>query len=603
MSEINNPSSPPRKRGSSATAQSDQWVAATKRRAVYRLPLDSRVRGSDGRKSTYWKTSIHFRSASQRKCGRLDGRAVPITLIAGTLMRSGAAMTFLLILAACTVGPEYQRPLAAVPAAYKEATNRPSASKEPGWQVARPADWVDRGQWWSVFRDPVLDGLERQIDISNQNIAAAEAAFRQAEAIVAQARAGFFPIAQINASAQRSRGGGGGGGGSAGAGRGGGGGGIANFFSIAGSASWIPDLWGKVRRTVEGDVASAQASAGAVASARLAAQGQLASDYLQLRVADELKRLLDAAAKAYGESLRISQNQYNAGIASAADVAQARTQLQSTEAQAIAVGVLRAQLEHAIAVLIGKPPAEVTIAPAATVPGLPGIPAELPSTLLERRPDIAAAERRMAAANAQIGVAEAAFFPAVTLSGNAGSAAATIGKLLSASSLVWSFGGALAETIFDAGARHAQVAQARAQLDAAVAEYRQTVLSGFQQVEDQLAAQRILADQAAAQDVAVGSSREAERIITNQYKAGTVAYTNVVVAQTAALSNAEAALNVRQSRLLAAVALIQALGGGWDLAQLPDQERIEQDSPLNFSPLPPEDATPASFWGALPKLW
>ena len=493
----------------------------------------------------------------------------------------------------CTVGPDYQRPAAAVPASYKEASH-----KETGWKVARPADAIDRGQWWSVFRDPVLDGLERQIDISNQNLAAAEAAFRQAEAIVAQARAGFFPTAQINAAAQRSRAGGA----AISAGRGGSGS-ISNFFSIAGAASWIPDLWGQVRRIVEGDVASAQASAGNVAGARLAAQGQLAGNYLQLRVADELGRLLDAAAKAYGESLRISQNQYNAGIVSAADVAQARTQLQSTEAQAIAVGVVRAQLEHAIAVLIGKPPAELTIAPVATAPALPDIPAELPSTLLERRPDIAAAERRMAAANAQIGVAETAFFPTVTLSGNTGSAAATLAKLLSASSLVWSFGGTLVETVFDAGARHAQVEQARAVLDAAVAQYRQTVLTGFQQVEDQLAAQRILAEQAAAQEIAVASSREAERIITNQYKAGTVAYTNVVVAQTAALSNAEAALNVRQSRLLAAVALIQALGGGWDAAQLPSRDRIEKDSPLNFSPFPPEDAIPATFWGTLPKLW
>jgi NodT family efflux transporter outer membrane factor (OMF) lipoprotein len=499
-------------------------------------------------------------------------------------------MTILLIASACTVGPDYQRPDAPVPAAYKEA-----AGREAGWQVARPADATDRGAWWSVFRDPVLDGLERQIDISNQNLKAAEAAFREAEAIVTQARAGFFPTAQINASATRSRSGGGGGAGVSGTAGGGGSGRISNFFSITGAASWIPDLWGRVRRTVEGDVASAQASAGAVAGARLAAQGQLAAAYLQLRVADELKRLLDSSVKAFGESLRISQNQYNAGIVSASDVAQARTQVESTQARAIAVGVVRAQFEHAIAVLVGKPPAELTIAPVATVPAFPDIPAGLPSTLLERRPDIAAAERKMAAANAQIGVAEAAFFPTVTLSADIGSAAAKLAKLLTASSRVWSFGSTLAETIFDAGARHAQVEEARALLDAAIADYRQTVLTGFQQVEDQLAAQRILAEQAVAQDSAVASAREAERIITNQYKAGTVAYTNVVVAQTAALSNAETALAVRQSRLLAAVALIQALGGGWDLAQLPDRGRIEADAPLNFSPFPPADA--------LPKWW
>ncbi len=508
-----------------------------------------------------------------------------------------AGMTICMVVTACTVGPDYQRPAASVPAAYKEA-----AQTETKWAVARPSDASERGAWWSVYHDPVLDGLEQQIDISNQKLKAAEAAFRQAEAIVTQARAGFFPTAQINAPATRSRGGGGGGGTSATAspssssstGRGGSRS-IANFFSTTGSASWIPDLWGKVRRTVEGDVATAQASAGDVANARLAAQGQLASAYMQLRVADELKRLLDTAVKAYGESLRISQNQYNAGIASASDVAQARTQLASTQAQAIATGVLRAQFEHAIAVLIGKPPAELTIAPVATVPALPEIPAGLPSTLLERRPDIAAAERRMAAANAQIGVAEAPFFPTVTLSASSGSAAATLAKLLSASSRIWSFGSTLVETIFDAGARHAVVEQDRAAFDATVADYRQAVLTGFQQVEDELAALRILAGQAAAEDVAVASSREAERIITNQYKAGTVAYTAVIVAQTAALTNAQAALAVRQSRLLAGVALIQALGGGWDASQVPDPERIESDSPLNFSPLPPADA-----W---PKLW
>ncbi len=477
-------------------------------------------------------------------------------------------MALALALAACTVGPDYHPPAAPVPAAYKEA----------GWQQARPADAIDRGAWWSLYRDPVLDRLERQVDISNQNLKAAAAAFRQAEAIVAQGRAGFFPTAQIGASADRSR--------ASGSGR------ITNFFTTTASAGWVPDLWGKVGRSVEGSLANAQASAGEVASARLAAQAQLATDYLQLRVADELKRLLDAAAKAYGESLRITQNQYKAGIAAASDVAQAQTQLNSTRAQGIAVGVARAQYEHAIAVLIGKPPAELTIAPAATLPPLPDIPAGLPSALLQRRPDIAAAERRMEAANAGIGVAEAAFFPDVSLSGDTGTASATLAKLLSASSLVWSLGSSLAQTVFDAGIRHAQVAEARAAYDAAVATYRQTVLTGFQQVEDALSALRILAAQAAAEDSAVTASREAERIIVNQYKAGTVAYTSVVVAQTAALLNAESALNIQQNRLVAGVALIEALGGGWDAAQLPSRTRIERDSPLDFNPLPPADALP-----------
>lgn len=502
--------------------------------------------------------------------------------------RNGAAFAgvTLLLAAGCTVGPDYRRPPVVVPVAYKEG----------GWQRALPADAMDRGAWWTVFQDPVLDRLEAQVAISNQNLKAAEASYRQAEAIVTQARAGYFPTAQIDAAADRSRSSGTLGRGPAGPGI------IINHFSSTLTASWIPDLWGKVRRTVESDIATAQARAGDTASARLAAQSLLASDYLQLRVADELKRLLDAAAKAYAESLRITQNQYNAGIVAASDVAQAQTQLESTRAQAIATGVLRAQYEHAIAVLIGKPPAELTIAPVDRLPPLPVVPAGLPSALLQRRPDIAAAERRMAAANAQIGVAETAFFPDVTLSADYDTEAERLAKLLSASSRTWSLGGSLVQTVFDAGDNQAIVAQDRALLDAAVADYRQTVLTGFQQVEDELSSLRILAQQLAAAERAVTSSREAERILFNQYKAGTVAYTSVVVAQTAALSNAETAVNIRQSRLLAAVALIEALGGGWDSSQLPSPERIEAEAPLNFNPLPPADSFSNRFWNWLPKL-
>jgi NodT family efflux transporter outer membrane factor (OMF) lipoprotein len=486
-------------------------------------------------------------------------------------------MSALTLLSACAVGPDYQRPSAPVPAQYKEA----------GWKVGEPLDAIDRGAWWSVYNDPVLDGLERQIDISNQNLAAAEAAFRQAEFIVAQARAQFFPTATVNASAQRSRGGGAAGSGTTPVGGGGGGGRITNFFSTSTVASWIPDLWGRVRRTVESNVASAQVSAGDLASARLAAQGALASDYLQLRVADELKRLLDATALYYGESLRITRNQYTAGVADQSAVAQAETQLRSTEAQAIAVGVTRAQLEHAIAVLIGKPPAELSIAPTNVVTEVPVVPAGLPSALLERRPDIAATERQMAAANAQIGVAEAAFYPTITLSADYGVMALQITKLFIDQARFWAFGSSLAQTVIDAGARRAVVEEARAFFDQTIANYRQTVLTAFQQVEDQLAALRILANQAEAESAAVKSAREAERIISNQWLAGTVAYTSVVVAQATALANEETALNIRQSRLVASAALIQALGGGWDAGQLPSRERIEEDAPLNFSPFPP----------------
>jgi NodT family efflux transporter outer membrane factor (OMF) lipoprotein len=476
---------------------------------------------------------------------------------------------------ACTVGPDYGRPDAPVPAQYKEA----------GWKVGEPLDVIDRGAWWSIYKDPMLDDLEKQIDISNQNLKAAAAAFEQSEWIVAQARAGFFPTGDLNASAQRSRTGGGSIS-STGAGRTGF---LSSTFSTSVSASWVPDLWGRIRRAVEGDVASAQASAADLASARLAAQGALASDYLQLRVSDELRRLLDAAAKYYAESLRITRNQYQSGTADQSAVSQAEAQLEATQSQAIATGVTRAQLEHAIAVLIGKPPAEFSIPPTEVIIAVPVMPPEMPSALLERRPDIAAAERLMAAANAQIGVFVAAFFPDITLSGNYGTSAVLLHRLLATSSRFWSFGSTLVQTIFDAGARSAQVEEARAVFDQDVANYRQTVLTAFQQVEDQLAALRILAQQADVQDKAVAAAFEAERIINNQYLAGTVAYTSVIVAQQTALADAETAVNIRQSRLVASAALIQALGGGWDAAQLPSRERIEENAPLNFSPFPPAE--------------
>jgi NodT family efflux transporter outer membrane factor (OMF) lipoprotein len=481
----------------------------------------------------------------------------------GRTARTGLG-ALLALLSACTVGPNYHRPSAPLSAHYKE-----------GWTPARPAEAVARGPWWSIYDDPVLDSLEQRIDISNQNLKAAEASFRTAEAIVAQARAGFFPTATASASAQR-----------AGASAAAGSGGVGNLFQARASASWVPDLWGRVRRTVESEVASAQASAGDLANARLAAQAALAADYLQLRVADELKRLLDAESKAFAESLRITMNQLAAGTAAESDVAQAEAQLKSTQAQAVAVGNTRAQLEHAIAVLIGVPPAELSIEPVPTVPETPAIPAGFPSQLLERRPDIAAAERVVAAANAQIGVAESAFFPDLTLSADYGVAAATFARLLSTSSRVWSLGSDLVQTIFDAGARNAQLEQARATYDQTVAQYRQTVLTAIQQVEDALAAQRILAEQLRAQDQAVASARRAERIIDNQYRAGTIAYTAVIVAETTALNDAVTAIDIRQSRLTASVALIEALGGGWQSALLPTRERIEADSPLNFSPFP-----------------
>ena len=486
------------------------------------------------------------------------------------------------VLSACTVGPDYRRPGALVPALYKEA--RP----QPGWKLGQPSDMISRGAWWAIYNDPVLDGLERRIDISNQNLKAAAAALRQAEEIVAEARAGFFPTGTVGLQAQRSRSGG-----SASSGTGsssflvGSGGRLGSFFSDNVAASWTPDLWGQVRRTVEANVATAQASAADLANARLSAQGTLAGDYLQLRIADELKRLLDQSAKDFAESLRITQNQYAAGTAAQSDVSQAEAQLQSTQAQAIATGVTRAQFEHAIAVLIGVPPAELTIEPTDYVQEVPEIPPGLPSALLERRPDIAAAERTMQAANAEIGVEVAAFYPTITLSADAGTSAASLNKLIGETGEFWSFGANLAQTVFDAGLRNAQVQSAVAVFDEDLANYRQTVLTALQQVEDQLAALRILAEEAAVQDAAVVSAREAVRVLNNQYLAGTVAYTSVIVAEQTALSDAETALTIRESRLVASASLIQALGGGWNAVQLPSRENIENAAPLNFNPLPP----------------
>jgi NodT family efflux transporter outer membrane factor (OMF) lipoprotein len=486
------------------------------------------------------------------------------------------------VLSACTVGPDYRRPSAAAPAQYKEA--RP----QPGWKFGQPNGVINRGAWWAIYHDPVLDGLERRIDISNQNLKAAAAALRQAEEIVAEARAGFFPTGTVNLQAQRSRSGG-----SASSGTGsssfvvGSGGHIGSFFSDDVAASWTPDFWGQIRRTVEANVATAQASAAELANARLSAQGTLAGDYLQLRIADELRRLLDQSAKDYAESLRITQNQYRSGTADQSAVSQAEAQLQSTQAQAIATGVTRAQFEHAIAVLIGVPPAELSIVPTDYVIEIPDVPPELPSALLERRPDIAAAERTMASANAEIGVEVAAFYPTITLSADAGTSAASLTKLIGETGEFWSFGATLAQTVFDAGLRNARVQQAVAVFDQDLADYRQTVLTAFQQVEDQLAALRILAEEQKVQDAAVVSAREAVRVLNNQYLAGTVAYTSVIVADQTALTDAVTAVNIRQSRLVASAALIQALGGDWDAAQLPNREGIDAAAPLNFNPLPP----------------
>ncbi|HTT79980.1 MAG TPA: efflux transporter outer membrane subunit [Stellaceae bacterium] len=502
-------------------------------------------------------------------------------------LAAGAGAALLTLLAGCVVGPDYHRPAAPLPAAYKEAK---------GWQRALPADAMKRGAWWAIYQDPVLDRLERRVAVSNQNLKEAAAAYREATAIVAEARAQWFPAVTGNAAATRTRTPGGGA--SAVGGIAGSSGFISNSFSLDAAASWTPDLWGKIDRLVEANIATAQADAGDLANARLAAQGTLASDYVQLRVTDELERLLTASANAYAASLQITQNQYRAGTTDQSAVAQAEAQLDSTRAQAIAEDNTRAALEHAIAVLIGEPPAALTIAPTTAVIAVPQIPAGLPAALIERRPDIAAAERQMAAANAEIGIAEAAFFPDVTLSAQSGSEAAMLANLLTAPARTWSLGGNLAESLFNGGLNQATVEEQRAAYDAAVATYRQTVLTALQQVEDELAAQRILAEEAKVQANAVTAAREAERIIDNQYKAGTVAYTSVIVAEQTALTDAVTLANIRQSRLVASVALIEALGGGWEASQLPTPGAVERQNPLNFSPIPPSDSWPKflRFW-------
>ncbi|MTJ83591.1 MAG: efflux transporter outer membrane subunit [Telmatospirillum sp.] len=459
-------------------------------------------------------------------------------------------------LAACAVGPDYQRPEAAEPAHYKER-----AADTGIWSPGRPADGIDRGAWWGVFGDPVLDGLMEQVTVSNQNIKAAEAAYRQAMAAADAAFAGLFPTLSGGASGQRSQ--------SLATSRPGGAttSVVGSSFSASLSASWAPDIWGKVRRAVEQGDAAAEASAADLANARLSAQGALAADYFALRYQDALKHLLEATATAYRRSLDITRNQYAAGTAARSDVAQAETQLASTEAQLVATGVQRATLEHAIAVLTGKAPADFSLPDTGVLAAVPDVPAGVPSDLLQRRPDIAAAERRVAAANAAIGIAISAYFPSLTLTGSDGFSSSSLGSLIQTSNNVWSFGPQLAVTLFDAGARSAQVEEARAAYDQSVATYRQTVLAALQAVEDQMAALKTLSAQADVQGRAVASAKEAERLITNQYLAGTVAYTSVVTAQTASLTNQQTALSIAQSRLAATVSLIQALGGGWQVPE------------------------------------
>ena len=481
----------------------------------------------------------------------------------------GAALT------GCTVGPDYAPPPTPVPATYKELK---------GWRRAAPNDESDRGLWWLVFKDPKLNAFEPQVELSNKTVAAAEAAYRQSLAIIQKDQAGLFPTLAFNYNATGSYTGGSSGsfttipGTSVAVSTGG----VSSTLAVSTlstNASWDLDLWGKIRRQVESDVAAAQVSAADLANAKLSAQGLLATAYYNLRAADALQALLDQTVMAYKKTLKITEHQHDAGTVSGADVATAEAQVLAVESAAINVGVMRAQFEHAIAVLMGKPPADFSIPASPLGHQIPDIPVSVPSALLERRPDIAATERTLQQQNALIGAAIALYYPDVNLSGLFGFSGTGALALAFANEL-GSVGANVAQTAFDAGSRDAQVEAALAAYQQSVATYQQTVLTAFQQVEDQLAAIRVLARQQKVADRAVEVAQRELNLYLDQYEAGTVAFTAVVVAQTNLLAAEEATLAVRQNRFLAGVALIEALGGGWNAELLPSRATLEHLNPL-----------------------
>ena len=507
--------------------------------------------------------------------------------------------------ATCAVGPNYVRPTAPVPPKYKELP--PSQATTTGqWKEAQPSDAAQRGKWWELFREPELNGLEEQVAISNQSIAQAEAQFRGARALARVARASLFPSLGVGASVTRSSG-------------------VVQSspkptsgppptvmaYAVPVDLAWEADVFGGIRRNLEAGVASAQASAAQLEAVRLAIQAELAVDYFALRGVDGQRQLLDstgpfeqavlggfsadrlgyAFASGYQAALQLTENQYKQGVVSGVDVAQAQTQLETTRAQATDLGVSRAQLEHAIAVLVGKPPGDFSLqaGPIRVVPVQ--VPVGVPSELLERRPDIAAAERLAAAANAQIGVAKAAYFPTFTLAASGGYGNSTLSNFFSLPNRFWSLGPALLETLFDGGRRRALSEQAWASYDAAVAVYRESVLTAFQDVEDNLAALRVLAVEAAQQADAVTASERSLTIAKNRYQGGITTYLEVVTAQSAALANERTAIDLLTRRMTASVNLIKALGGGWRESDLPDRrvtlERVVRPAaPTPAAPTP-----------------
>ena len=454
----------------------------------------------------------------------------------------------LLALAGCAVGPDHHRPEAAVPAQFREAA---------GWKLAEPGDGQHTSEWWKRFGDAQLDTLVDEAGRANQNIRIAEARYRQASALLDAAQAQYFPTLGSTLAVTRSQG--------------------ATTNTATGNttalparntsrlslnASWEADLWGRIARTNEASAASAAAVAADLAGARLSAQAAVVQAYLQLRINDAQHALLVRTVAAYKRSAEITRNRFDAGVAARADVTQAQAQLKTAEAQLIDLDVQRKQLEHALSVLTGRAPGELVLAPATRTPDLPAVPGVLPSTLLERRPDIAAAERRVAAANAQIGVAQAAFFPTLTLGASGGTQSSALQRVFSLPNHFWSLGPNLALTLFDAGARSARKAQAVAAWDETVANYRLTVQNAFQEVEDNLAALQTLEAEAAAQAEALAAATETLELVNNQYLAGTVSYLNVTNAQTVALNAERARLDIMVRRLSGSVALFKAVGGG-----------------------------------------
>ncbi len=474
----------------------------------------------------------------------------------------------LLLLAGCTVGPKYHTPTVQTPAAYKETKD---------WKVASPQDAAVREKWWESYNDPQLNSLEDQVNVSNQTIAAAAASFEQARALIKEARSQYFPTVSTAPSITNER---------LGASRASTTTSNSSFtqYSLPVDASWEPDLWGRVRNTVRANVAGAQASASDLQNTKLSIQAELAVDYFQLEGQDALIKLLDETVAAYQESLRLNRVLLATGIGSDENVAQAETQLESTQALDTNLGILRAQYEHAIALLVGQPASTFSIPTGPSKTSVPDIPLGVPSQLLERRPDIASAERSVAQANAQIGVATAAYYPNLTISASGGLESTAISSLFAWSSRVWSVGPTLAETIFDGGLRRATVQQYQAAYDVTVANYRNTVLTAFQQVEDNISELRILSVELGQQDTAVRSANRNLQLATDRYRLGIDPYLNVITAQTTFLSNQQTAVNLRVQQMTASVQLIKALGGGWNAARVPGQGQLISNTQTSPKP-------------------